>query len=433
MRTHGIEIEFLTATPADSNTNAHSYARHLNNAGVSAISTQHGGTDYTVWQVQPDGSLPSDRGAEIVSPRLTDDTFADLRKVCGVLEANQATVDKRCGLHVHFDARDLTVQQVCAIALAYDTVLSDINALLPPSRRAGASLWAVPAAGGLRDLPDIRDALARGAAGLPLDATDHRNVFGVPGMSTRYDNRRYRAVSLVRVLHAPRPNRTIEFRAHSGTVDFDKIKNWVLILDNLIEATLSKLAKVAATGTVAAAVPSSGNVPVGAHSINHRALPVGGQPGDAAGPALQRHQRAGQPRIVRGGTKVRQFIERAQAGTVTFEWCASELDWSRDTAQSWAAYVRAWGFPLKSIKMGIRVLGYTMESVAVVTTRLELNAGNAAEVLKHDLKAGLPADVVEYIDQRKAALAPASRLAAGIDALPGSVTTPRGRRPRRTT
>lgn len=377
MRKFGIEIE---ARLSNGNDTLGVVRDAVSAAGLSVRVSGHGSENYRFWQVQTDGSLPGASSFELVSPPLTG--FEDLEKACAALATVGAEVPSNAsgtayGLHVHFDATDLTLQQVAAIALAYDSVQSDINAMLPPSRMNNRYCLPLSAVDASRGMSNLVPLFARLAAGETLPVSSMNTIFGGASASTHYDNHRYRTVNVQRFLRANNPaNRTIEFRNHFGSVDFGKIKNWVVILSTLITSTLAKLEL--ATKTTATRAPVNGIVPTD-------------------------HTRANAPRVVRGGTKVVQFIERCKAGTATFEWCQTELDWSRDTAQSWASYVRAWGFPLKSIKLGRTVLGYTMENVATVQSRL--NAGNAAAVLKHDLKSGLPADVAAYIDDRKARMA----------------------------
>jgi hypothetical protein len=407
MRQHGIEIECLLRGIPDVHTRCRTVVDALQAAGIDATVASHGEEGYRRWQVEPDGSLYAASGVEIVSPRLTDPTFAELRTVCTVLAGLGATVDKTCGLHVHMDARDLTEQQGAAIALAYDVMLPEIEALLPSSRRSAINQWAAPAAGGtMRGLPDIRPALAKAAAGGTLTAREQANVFGETGERTHYGPSRYRAVSLIRMRNACDPaNRTVEFRSHSGTVDFDKIRSWVVILDNFVKNTLAALETAATDATEEPAVPAVGIVP-------------------------ERHTRARAPRIVKGGTKVQQFVDRCQNGTATFEWCATALDWDRDNTQSWASYVRAWGYPLRSIKLGRQVLGYTMETTPRVVKRLQLTPETVRDVLKQDLKKGLPEEFQKYMDDRKAALAAGRRLSAALGDFGATVRRHRPIQPR---
>jgi len=78
--------------------------------------------DGRVWRLMSDGSLTgrsrgsrptfSEKCAEVVSPILTWADMDQLQEVVRVIRRAGATVDASCGIHVHVDARDLTVKQV---------------------------------------------------------------------------------------------------------------------------------------------------------------------------------------------------------------------------------------------------------------------------------------------------------------------------------
>lgn len=299
MRAFGVEIECKVYGAAN-------IVRKLNDRGIAAQSVQHGAENYNVWQVQPDGSID---GLEIVSPRLT--SLDSVKTVCEVLAECGAEIPRNStayGLHVHLDATDLTMQQVCAIALRYSQAEDEVMAMLPRSRRSNRFCN--------RMTGTALDVLRIGASGQRLTVSQENVLFGSAHANTHYDSARYRTVNMMRYLRARNPrNRTIEFRAHSGTVEFTKIAMWVNLLQALATQALNKIAGVAAGEAMP--MPAVGRV--------------------------RRGRRAGESRVVRDNTKVLQFIEQAKLpGGATVEWCESTLGWTRDNVQSWAAYVRAW-------------------------------------------------------------------------------------------
>lgn len=83
----GIEIEFVTSTHDNLSEAGYGYrAGYLNRSRFP---------DYRLW-------TDSTCGFEIVSPVLeTDEDLDTLQEVCRDLQAHTATVDERCGLHVH--------------------------------------------------------------------------------------------------------------------------------------------------------------------------------------------------------------------------------------------------------------------------------------------------------------------------------------------
>jgi hypothetical protein len=371
MRRFGLEIECRVY-------NANNVVSALEAAGIRSQAVGHGAENYNVWQVQPDGSID---GLEIVSPRLT--SLDDVKTVCEVLQSIGAEIPRNStayGLHVHLDATDLTMQQVCAIGLRYAQAEDEIMAMLPRSRRSNRFCNPIN--------DTCKEILRVGASGQSLSLSQQRTLFGGEHANTHYDGARYRTVNMMRYLRARNSaNRTIEFRAHSGTIEFAKISHWVLLLQKLAEQALAKVA--AGTNAVAVPTPATGRV--------------------------RRGRRAGESRVVRDNTKVLQFIEQAKTpGGATVEWCQINLGWTKDNVQSWAAYVRAWGFPLVPVTAPrlpgqagrARVVAYRMEAAAVVmqTAAAVLTPAKVAELLGGGLKADLPAELVEYIDNRTQAM-----------------------------
>lgn len=372
MRAFGIEIECQVY-------NASNVARALNDAGIPAQAVSHGAENYNVWQVQPDGSID---GLEIVSPRLR--SLEQVKTVCEVLQRLGAQIPRNStayGLHVHLDATDLTMQQVCAIGLRYALAEDEVMAMLPRSRRSNRFCRA---AGPVRT-----EIMRAGAAGQTLTPRQENTLFGSSFANTHYDDARYQTVNMMRYLRARNAaNRTIEFRAHSGTVEFEKIEKWVNLLQALAAQALMKVANTNAA-TAAQPVPASGMV--------------------------RRGRRAGESRVVRDNTKVLQFIEQAKTPEgASVEWCVANLGWTKDNVQSWAAYVRAWGFPLVPVQAPrlpgqagrARVIAYRIDATVATATQAAggLTPAKVAELLGGGLKKELPAELVEYIDQRTAAM-----------------------------
>lgn len=139
-------------------------------------------------QVVSDGSLHdtnNEFGVEIKVLFHLDDTKS-LEKVCQFLSDNDASVDTSCGLHVHIDHRELkTREEKELVAMKYDKAMSILRLMLPESRR--------------------------------------NNRYCADGYSFRERYHKVNACSLDK-------HGTIEIRAHSGTVNYEKIISWVRIL-----------------------------------------------------------------------------------------------------------------------------------------------------------------------------------------------------------
>lgn len=178
------------------------------------------------WKVVRDGSISN--GWEIVSPPLS--SFNDVEKVCKVLEENGVTVDKSCGFHVHHEIKDLNKKQIENIYEIYNKYeVEVIDQLLPMSRRVGNACrtrWCKPVR---QIMDDIRgcDSIEK--------MINHINIGGGRGGS-HYQHCRYRSINFrAYVVYG-----TIEFRHHSGTIEFEKIRNWVLLTHKIIESACVK-------------------------------------------------------------------------------------------------------------------------------------------------------------------------------------------------
>lgn len=176
--------------------------------GIDARQTGYGGCDYTRWQLKQDSSVRAvdgNAGCEIVSPVLVgEEGLEQVRRVCDVLVAAEATANRSCGMHVHVDVRDLSLEQIRNIHRAYGSFQDIINSVLPQSRRANQycrRLWST--------LTE-RDYLAR------LERCN--SVFDI----YRIPNTRYTVLNMAKYTSTG----TMEFRQHSGTVEPEKALNW---------------------------------------------------------------------------------------------------------------------------------------------------------------------------------------------------------------
>ena len=165
------------------------------------------------YKLMSDGSLRRGRRdsyptCEIVTPVLND--LSSLKTVCEILNEAGASVNKSCGLHVHFGAARFTDAQWRRIICNYGRIERIIDAFMPASRRGDTSQCCA-------------------------SIVEHaRRIEARPGM-TREAMRceiggRYHKVNL----EAFARHSTIEFRQHSGTIDFAKIENWVKFLAGLL-------------------------------------------------------------------------------------------------------------------------------------------------------------------------------------------------------
>lgn len=225
-RKFGIEIEATGVRMAE-------VAAALNAAGIRTYVEGYNHIAKSHWKVVSDASLSGPNAFELVSPILEGvDGLCQVNTVGKVLTALGAKVNKSCGLHVHVDARDITAEQmkrVCKMWMKYE---SCFDAVVPESRRDNMYCRGIRSK--FQSLEQAFDAIdgARNIAGL-------RAVMnGTDSFRARYH--KLNLESLVR-------HGTVEFRQHSGTVDADKMLNWVELVTAFIDCAVAAKA-IRATG-----------------------------------------------------------------------------------------------------------------------------------------------------------------------------------------
>lgn len=178
-----------------------------------------------VWKITGDGSIQGNNSFELVSPILEGEAgLAQLRIVCEVLKAKKARINKTCGLHVHLDATNFGIKDWRNIYRNYATLEGTIDSFMPASRRASNNTYIKSIV-----VPNWEQKVSRASTLLQLQR------------STTYSDRYYKLNTQSYWSH-----KSCEFRQMAGTIDFDKISNWVKFLARLVE--YSKAGKVVANG-----------------------------------------------------------------------------------------------------------------------------------------------------------------------------------------
>lgn len=213
-RTYGIEIECHAKISMEV------MMRALNDAfvkiGHSAQSSFYthntDGTNFTVWIIKPDGSLRSPLtdypyNMEIVSPVLKGtEGIKALRIVCETL-ADVATVSRTCGLHVH---HGVSHNEVKGIINAWRKVEKHFFKLLPNSRQNNTYCRK------FESFPLMRD----------IQSGESVRDWEIRTIGTRYVSMNVESYLM---------RSTLEFRCHSGSVDFEKIKNWTILTQTFVD------------------------------------------------------------------------------------------------------------------------------------------------------------------------------------------------------
>ena len=212
--TIGVEIECFNIVKSE-------VLRALRATRVKAIETGYNHTDYKdTYKLGYDGSISGSNGCEVVSPILNN--LNSLKKVCKVINEAGAQVNKSCGLHVHFGAKDFTIAQWVRIIRNYAAIEAIIDSFMPNSRRGNNNGYCKSIIG--------RAAYLNGASSM-------RDIYDA------FSNDRYYKLNVM----AFRGHQTIEFRHHSGTTDFTKIEAWINFLRALLEYSINNETIISAT------------------------------------------------------------------------------------------------------------------------------------------------------------------------------------------
>lgn len=205
--TFGVEIECY-------NCNRYELENKCSEKGVDCQSQSYNHRDTKLYyKIVSDSSLTGENSNEVVSPVLQGKKgMSSLEKVCAALNEIGARVNRSCGLHVHIGAENISNEHFVRIIKNYKRLERVIDTFMPESRRGDNNQFC-------RTLQDVNIESCN-------TKSDAINELGT----------RYRKVNA----HAYLRHRTIEFRQHSGTVDFEKISNWVKFLAKLVEYSEKK-------------------------------------------------------------------------------------------------------------------------------------------------------------------------------------------------
>jgi len=217
-RTFGVEIECVGITQDAARA-------ALVEAGLVANVEYYNHEVRSSWKITGDASVTGPDGSpgvEVISPILKGKSgLKALRAAATALEAAGATINRSCGLHVHVGARDLTLANVEAVVARYEAFEHMIDAFMPLSRRGNNNIFC-------------------------HSMTNWKTSFGhylttaqsVTDLANRISTR-YHKINVAAYLR----HGTIEFRQHSGTVNAEKIENWVLFVLNFVEVSVAATAR----------------------------------------------------------------------------------------------------------------------------------------------------------------------------------------------
>lgn len=204
----GVEIEFFGV-------NYQTVINTLRNKNIN-VKDFSGYTHAVVpqWKITTDCSVNSNgtglgKGLELVSPILYGEEGLDeLEIVLNTIKALGAKVDKTCGVHVHHDVSEFSLHDFKSLFCLYSYYQPVINSFMPKSRRDGQYCHIISRS----ELNDI------------MNANSIEDLKWATGS-------RYRVLNFQSYVKYG----TIEFRQHSGSVEFEKIEAWILLTHFMLE------------------------------------------------------------------------------------------------------------------------------------------------------------------------------------------------------
>ena len=227
----GIELELTSAMhlpPQD-------LAPLLGDCGINVICLEYGAgrSVSSQWKIVPDSSIQCNRSQpdcnkfELVSPPLTGgDGLSNVSRVLSKMASinPRLKVNKSMGFHVHVDVSALTTAQlvkVCQQFVKYEEV---IDTFMPLSRRTGSA----------ESNSFFRSNRASVAMALPNgDSGNNKQIHNklakcrdkIALAKLMNNSGRYYKLNLQNLV--TQRQTTIEFRQHSGTMNYEKVAAWI--------------------------------------------------------------------------------------------------------------------------------------------------------------------------------------------------------------
>ncbi len=152
---------------------------------------------------------------------LERDQLNQFGEFCQQWRDNGATVDSRCGLHVHVDVSDLDNVQVAELNNLVSRIEDDWLEHMPDSRTHNSYCHAES----LREIHASRYGVG------DEELAEHVSGGNASDLNERYPDARYRTLNLC----AAYVHGSAEFRLHGGTLNIDKIRHHVAFCHMLVE------------------------------------------------------------------------------------------------------------------------------------------------------------------------------------------------------
>lgn len=202
-RTYGIEVEFIGDRARA--------AQAIRAAGIECECQQYGHAVPRNWKIVTDASVGYDTGGELVSPILRgEDGLRQVTTVLAALRSAGCTINRSCGLHVHVGVADLNIDEMSRAFVRYKQCEAQIDSIMPRSRRLNDNRYVCT----LQNYNFNQLAI--------------RAPHELESAMGRFRHLKLNFMSYAR-------QKTIEFRHHGGSLNTDKVINWIKFCVNFIE------------------------------------------------------------------------------------------------------------------------------------------------------------------------------------------------------
>lgn len=222
IRTFGVELEFYGIPK-------YLLLSTMKVHGIPCVEITNAAQAVTVpvtWAVKGDGSVHGNEPAELVSPVLSGEAgLHEVARVCDLLYALGCEVNWSCGFHVHHNCGDYTGKNMLSLLRLYAKFEPTIDLLVAPSRRLNRNDHCLS----LCKDEDLSWITA-------LDPSERKRAFEIArAFSQRYHmtprgSCRHHKVNIASYNRL----RTVEFRQHQGTLEWEKALNWILFTQQLV-------------------------------------------------------------------------------------------------------------------------------------------------------------------------------------------------------
>lgn len=182
------------------------------------------------WAIGRDGTVRHSFPLEVVSPVLSGEKgLLEIRKVCDALNSLGIKTDISCGFHVHWNVKDYTGSDMINLLRLYGRYEKVLDFIFHPSRRSDSN-------------PFIHSLLRQDSMAwlYRLQGAFYRHAYQIAqefeatqatSNTTSYPTARHHKVNIC----AYNKYRTVEFRQHEGTFDYEEIKNWIIFSQQLVD------------------------------------------------------------------------------------------------------------------------------------------------------------------------------------------------------